>query len=117
MNKLIRCLLILVPVLLQSGRAATQEQGATPRAFTTITGAIENLDRDGSIIVIKERAIEYDDKLIVRDRAGKVLANGLAILRAGLKVRCVESQRERRPFTSEVWIQDVLDQPMEGTRQ
>ena len=117
MNKLIGSLLLLASLSMQPNRAVALDQGDASRPGASITGVVENIDRELARIVVNEHAFEFDDNLVVRDRTGKVLADGLSALRNGLKVRCLESLRKGHPFTTEIWIQDSLDQRSEGTHR
>lgn len=83
---------------------ATSQEGSRNQAPRTVTGTIDSIDLEASIIVVGERALEFDDKLVVRDRTGKVLAGGLAALNPGLQVRCLETLEDRRPYTKEIWV-------------
>ncbi|MCC6201796.1 MAG: hypothetical protein IT494_02180 [Gammaproteobacteria bacterium] len=117
MNKMMHIYSVLLAmVVVLSGEAIGQEPSSS-RLPQSVVGMIDSIDTEAMILVINERAIEYDEKLVVRDRAGKIVENGFAALHSGIKVRCVESLRERRPFTSEIWLQDKLAQDIEGARR
>lgn len=100
---------LVMPVGVACGQTA--DEIATEQSVSGIVNGVYPEDRQ---IVVDDLSITYDPGLVVHDTSGAASV-GPGSLRRNMPIRFLQSYRDVRPYTKEIWVLESLPQKQPET--